>query len=89
MAVVVVHHRPRHIGCDGKLFQIVKRLVSNTPLLLVPSSSLPAGVGNGGGKTRINSANVDTMTTLILDGHREYRRKDELWMRNNIRLTFL
>ena len=85
--------RPPPDGVDAKLFRIVKRLISNAPSsLLVPApSSSPATGGNGGvSKTRIdNSANdaVDAVTALILDGHREYRRKDELWMRDNVRLA--
>ena len=63
---------------DPKLFQVVKRIISSTPSLLVSSG--------GGGKTtqQARKNNIAAVTSLVLDRHREYKRKDINWVKSGI-----
>ncbi|KAL9180001.1 hypothetical protein ACHAXT_007971 [Thalassiosira profunda] len=65
-------------GVDAKLFQIVRRIVTATPSLLINSSS----GGRAAQQSRKN--NVQAVTSLVLEKHREYKRKDSNWLRSGV-----
>lgn len=64
---------------DAKLFQIVKKLTASTPSLLISTKS-------GGSKSTQQSRknNIQAVTSLVLERHREYRRKDLEWVRSGV-----
>ena len=57
------------------MYHIVRRIVSSTPSLLV---------GNGGNRASLQSRrnSASAVTDLVLERHREYRRKDPGWVRS-------
>jgi len=66
-------------GVDAKLFQIVKKLTASTPSLLISTKS-------GGSKSTQQSRKnkIQAVTSLVLERHREYRRKDLEWVRSGV-----
>jgi hypothetical protein len=65
-------------GVDPKLYQVVKRIASSTPSFLITSSS-----GNKASQ-QARKNNIQAVTSLVLDKHREYRRKDLNWVRSGV-----
>ena len=63
---------------DPKLLQIVKRITSNTPSLLTSSTG-----GNKASQQARNN-NLTAVTNLVLEKHREYKRKDINWVRGGV-----
>jgi len=57
-------------GVDAKLYHIVKRIVQSTPSLLITS----AGTNKTSQQSRKN--NAQAVTSIVLEKHREYRRKE-------------
>ena len=57
-------------GVDAKLYHIVKRIVQSTPSLLITS----AGTNKVSQQSRKN--NAQAVTSIVLEKHREYRRKE-------------
>lgn len=66
---------------DPKLLQIVKRITTSTPSLLIASSS-SAGGNKASQQARNN--NIAAVTNLVLEKHREYKRKDIGWVRSGV-----
>ena len=65
-------------GVDPKVYHIVRRIAASTPSLLVGGS----GGGKASQQSRRNS--VEAVTDLVLERHREYRRKDPGWVRSSV-----
>ena len=63
---------------DPKLLQIVKRITTSTPSLLIASTG-----GNKSSQQARNN-NITAVTNLVLEKHREYKRKDIGWVRSGV-----
>ncbi len=63
---------------DAKLYHIVKRIVQSTPSLLITS----AGTNKASQQSRKN--NAQAVTSIVLEKHREYRRKELNWVRAGV-----
>jgi len=61
------------------LHQIVKRIATGTPSLLLSSSS----AGNKASQ-QSRKNNIQAVTSLVLEKHREYRRKDLNWVKSGV-----
>jgi ribosome biogenesis ATPase len=66
------------LAVDPKLLQIVKRITTSTPSLLIASAG-----GNKASQQARNN-NITAVTNLVLDKHREYKRKDISWVRSGV-----
>mmetsp|Transcript_30424 Transcript_30424/g.51868 ORF Transcript_30424/g.51868 Transcript_30424/m.51868 type:complete len:1068 (-) Transcript_30424:96-3299(-) len=66
------------LGVDSKLYQVVKRITSSTPSLLISASA-----GNKASQ-QARKNNIQAVTSLVLEKHREYRRKDLNWVKNGV-----
>lgn len=65
---------------DPKLLQIVKRITTSTPSLLIASAS----AGGNKASQQARSNNITAVTNLVLENHREYKRKDIGWVRSGV-----
>ena len=65
-------------GVDAKLYHIVKRIVQSTPSLLITS----AGTNKASQQSRKN--NAQAVTSIVLEKHREYRRKELTLVRTGV-----
>lgn len=65
-------------SADPKLLQIVKRITTSTPSLLIASAG-----GNKASQQARNN-NITAVTNLVLEKHREYKRKDIGWVRSGV-----
>ncbi|KAL7446366.1 hypothetical protein ACHAXM_010152 [Skeletonema potamos] len=63
---------------DPKLLQIVKRITTSTQSLLIAST------GGNKASQQARSNNIAAITNLVLDKHREYKRKDISWVRSGV-----
>lgn len=63
---------------DPKLLQIVKRITTSTPSLLI------AAAGGNKASQQARNNNIAAVTNLVLEKHREYKRKDIGWVRSGV-----
>lgn len=63
---------------DPKLLQIVKRITTSTPSLLIASS------GGNRASQQARSNNLTAIVSLVLEKHREYKRKELSWVRSGV-----